>query len=73
MARRKLRAWTLVVFLLVVGFTLVVWADTLCEYLRGWMGGNWQLFKWSTLVIGVAVVVGFGPKVWKLARGQLGG
>ena len=73
MKKRHRAVWALI-FIIVIGSVVVVWFDAACEWLRNVLGGdNTKLFVWSSVALGVLVLVGFRKKIWGLIIEQLGG
>lgn len=70
MGKKKIVAW---IFLIIIGFSLIVWADAVCDFFKLEFGVNTiRVFIISSIIIVIGLFFGI-KKIIKLIKGQLGG
>ena len=66
--------WYNWLFLIVAGFSIIVWADSLCDFLKNQAdAGTWRVFWWTSGILIFLAIVGSFKKIIILFKGQLGG
>lgn len=70
--RKKAKIISLI-FLIVVGFSLILWADAVCDFFKWNFSINtMRVFIGTSLILIIALII-WWKKVVKLTKGQLGG
>jgi len=75
MTRKKKHHHTLKfwLFLFVVGFSFILWADTVCDFVKmDWSKNSITIFLVTSVIMAVAWLI-YGRKVITITKGQLGG